>query len=175
MPGRAKQSMHQKTKDEFRKKPQGTLKTRYFLVYLACMRENRLLFIFSPPYARESLIVHLSPPYARESLIVHLSPPYARESLIVHLSPPYACECSRSTNGSAIHSTAGPASSGFVSGRKSSSPETEIRVPSRFHPPESRGNRHFFGKTSRLFRENFLFIGKNGVYYSFTHTILRST
>ena len=162
MPGRAKQSMHQKTKDEFRKKPQGTLKTRYFLVYLARMRENRLLFIFSPPYAREPLIVHLLPPYARESLIVHLS-------------PPYACECSRSTNGSAIHSTAGPASSGFVSGRKSSSPETEIRVPSRFHPPESRGNRHFFGKTSRLFRENFLFIGKNGVYYSFTHTILRST
>ena len=28
---------------------------------------------------------------------------------------------------------------------------------------------------SVLFRENFLFIGKNGVYYSFTHTILRST
>ncbi len=137
--------------------------------------KNKVLFSVPCAYARESLIVHLLPPYARESLIVHLSPPYARESLIVHLSPPYACECSRSTNGSAIHSTAGPASSGFVSGHKSSSPETEIRVPSRFHPPESRGNRHFFGKTSRLFRENFLFIGKNGVYYSFTHTILRST
>ena len=30
-------------------------------------------------------------------------------------------------------------------------------------------------RKSVLFRENFLFIGKNGVYYSFTHTILRST
>ena len=161
MPGRAKQSMHQKTKDEFRKKPQGTLKTRYFLVYLARMRENRLLFIFCLRM--------------RENRLLFIFRLRMRVKRFFHLSPPYACECSRSTNGSAIHSTAGPASSGFVSGRKSSSPETEIRVPPLLHPPESRGNRHFFGKTSRLFRENFLFIGKNGVYYSFTHTILRST
>ena len=174
MPGRAKQGMHQKTKDEFRKKPQGTLKTRYFLVYLARMRENRLLFIFCLRM-RENRLLFIFCLRMRENRLLFIFCLRMRVKRFYHLSPPYACECSRSTNGSAIHSTAGPASSGFVSGRKSSSPETEIRVPSRFHPPESRGNRHFFGKTSRLFRENFLFIGKNGVYYSFTHTILAST
>ena len=62
-----------------------------------------------------------------------------------------------------------------------SSPPMGNRSPKRkpssasLRGPESWGNRHFFRKSSRLFRENFLFIGKNGVYYSFTHTILRST
>ena len=150
---------HHKLKAKF----QGTLKTRYFLVYLArmcvrwlfcCMYVHETVFCFVRILVRESTPPQLSPlndrfghPHANIIQCLVLPSVSSRSGIVlVPSSPP----------------------------KRNRSPKRKPSSAS-LRGPESWGNRHFFRKSSRLFRENFLFIGKNGVYYSFTHTILRST